>query len=532
MNSVTCYLKNYIQPFERKLAVAELRALASSEVRPVAGQIDSSSAFETNTELAPEDLASRLAYWEVVRAGFSHYTRQVRAEATANIVRNGVQFNELQRILPFRGDVPLPNRRCLRYGTHGIHEYRGKFFPQLTLALINMSNLHAASTVLDPMCGSGTALVEAVACGHSAYGLDLNPLSVLIARTKCALLSTPPKQIIDSYNEVRDYLLQPNQPRSSRLIYFCTLPEADQSYLAGWFSPQVIGDLDRIATYIYSTRHSPVSQLMWLSLSNILRAISWQREDDLRIRKEVRLDADIDPVREFLEELGRSVRLVVSFLIEKAFCEPGAHSIGEGDARYPLQHLGHLGNAVDLIITSPPYATALPYLDTDRLSLIYLRLLTRPSHRALDREMIGNREISNKLKDGYWARFQVRKKTYPSRIAKLIEKIHRLNQNSGAGFRRQNLPSLLAKYFDDMRQVLMSFRSVLRNGAPAFVVVGNNHTIAGGERVEIETASLLREIGESIGLKTVETIPMEMLVSRDIFKKNASASEYILHFKN
>jgi site-specific DNA-methyltransferase (cytosine-N4-specific) len=146
--------------------------------------------------------------------------------------------------------------------------------------------------------------------------------------------------------------------------------------------------------------------------------------------------------------------------------------------------------------------------------------------------MIGNREISNKLKDCYWARFQVRKKTYPSRVATLIEKIHRLNQNSGAGFRRQNLPSLLAKYFDDMRQVLMSFRSVLRNGAPAFVVVGNNHTIAGGERVEIETASLLREVGESIGLKAVETIPMEMLVSRDIFKKNASASEYILHFKN
>jgi site-specific DNA-methyltransferase (cytosine-N4-specific) len=498
----------------------------------VAGRIDSSIAFETTTELAPEDLASRLAYWEVVQAGFSHYTRQVRAEATANVVRNGVQFSELQRILPFRGDVPLPNRRCLRYGTHGIHEYRGKFFPQLALALINIADLDVASTILDPMCGSGTALVETVASGHSAYGLDLNPLSVLMARTKCALLSTPPKNIIDSYNQIRDYLLQPHQSRSSQLIYLRKLPEADQSYLAAWFSPQVIGDLDKISTYIHSQRQNPVTQLMWLSLSNILRAVSWQKEDDLRVRKEVRFDSDIDPIKEFLEELGRSVRLVVSLLLEKAFNKPGPHSISEGDARTPLKHVATLRSAVDLVITSPPYATALPYLDTDRLSLIYLQLLTRPNHRARDHEMIGNREISNRLKDSYWTRFHESKRTYPSRLVKLIEKIHRLNQDSGAGFRRKNLPSLLAKYFDDMRQVLTSFRSVLRDGASAFVVVGNNHTIAGGERVEIQTASLLQEVGESIGLKVAGAISMEMLVSRDIFKKNASASEYILHFKN
>jgi site-specific DNA-methyltransferase (cytosine-N4-specific) len=532
VNSVTCYLKNYIQPFERKLAIAELRTLTGSELRPVAGDVDSSSAFEASTDVAPEELASRLAYWEVVQAGFSHYTRQVRAEATSNVVRNGVQFSEIQRILPFRGDVPLPNRRCLRYGTHGIHEYRGKFFPQLALALINISDLHVASTVLDPMCGSGTSLVEAVACGYSAYGLDLNPLSVLMARTKCALLSVPPRKILDSYNQVRDYLLQLNQDRSSHLVYFRTLPEADQSYLANWFSPQVIEDLDRIAAYIHSLRQGAATQLMWLSLSNILRRVSWQKEDDLRVRKEVRLDADIDPIREFLEELGRSVRLVVSFLIEKAFHEPGTHSISEGDARTPLNHVATLRSAVDLVITSPPYATALPYLDTDRLSLIYLRLLTRPSHRARDHEMIGNREISNGLKNNYWEHFHESKRTYPTRLVKLIERIHRLNQDSGAGFRRQNLPSLLAKYFDDMRQVLMSFRSVLRHGASAFVVVGNNHTIAGGERVQIETASLLQEVGESVGLKVAEAIPMEMLVSRDIFKKNASESEYILHFKN
>ena len=49
---------------------------------------------------------------------------------------------------------------------------------------------------------------------------------------------------------------------------------------------------------------------------------------------------------------------------------------------------------IDAIINVPPYATALPYLDTDRLSLCYLGLLSRPEHRQRDQDMIGNREIS------------------------------------------------------------------------------------------------------------------------------------------
>jgi len=73
---------------------------------------------------------------------------------------------------------------------------------------------------------------------------------------------------------------------------------------------------------------------------------------------------------------------------------------------------------------------------------------------------------------------------------------------------------------------------MLRPGAPAYVVVGNNHTLAGGQRIEIETDKLLAQLGEAVGLKLEEQISMEMLISRDIFKKNASNAETILFFRN
>jgi site-specific DNA-methyltransferase (cytosine-N4-specific) len=142
--------------------------------------------------------------------------------------------------------------------------------------------------------------------------------------------------------------------------------------------------------------------------------------------------------------------------------------------------------------------------------------------------MIGNREISEKLRQEYWRLFGDVKHQLPASVATLIERIATLNTDGTAGFRRLNLPSLLAKYFLDMKEVLSGIAYVLKPGAWAYVVIGNNHTIAGGERVEIATAQLLAEIAQTVGLRAGDHIPMDMLVSREIYKKNAVASETIL----
>ncbi len=532
MSLVRCRIKPYIQPFERQLALTELQALARKLPQPADGPLERATTFTVESAVSSRILAKRLAYWEAVDTNRPELTRQVRLEATVNVVRNGIPFEELERSVPFAGEVPLPNRRCLRYGTHGIHEYRGKFFPQLVRALMNIAGARQGMVVADPMCGSGTTLVEAILSGYTALGLDLNPLSVLISHAKCSLLSVEPKDLLRVYQQTRDRLLHPRAAKSSKLRYFSSLPEADQEYLERWFSRQVLEDLDQVAQTIDALPVCSTKDLLRLSLSNILRRVSWQKADDLRVRKEIRLDEEIDPIKEFLEELGRSVRLVLAFLRQNhEEGKTGIFHVQPGDARTSAKVWKKWVGQVDTVITSPPYATALPYLDTDRLSLIYLKLLTRGEHRGRDQEMIGNREITNGTKDVYWQMFQDKRQDTPRSVTILIEEIARLNRTAPVGFRRQNLPSLLAKYFTDMRAVFADMVQLLRPGAPAYVVVGNNHTIAGGKHVTINTADLLVELAESVGLTPERTIPMEMLVSRDIFRKNAVASEYILCFR-
>jgi site-specific DNA-methyltransferase (cytosine-N4-specific) len=119
----------------------------------------------------------------------------------------------------------------------------------------------------------------------------------------------------------------------------------------------------------------------------------------------------------------------------------------------------------------------------------------------------------------------------PSDVRALINSIETLNEGTGAGFRRKNLPALLSKYFFDMREVLEGIQKLLKPGGVAFVVVGNNHTIAGGQRVDICTAKLLSQIAETLNFEIAPSLPMEMLVSRDIFKNNAMESEEILAFR-
>ncbi len=534
--AMICKMKGYIQPFERRLALMELESLAGTAAAPEPSLLDEPLSYHLVTTRSLDELTDRLTYWETVSPtdDYGRYTRQVRREATANVVRNGITPPQLRSLLPFNAEaLPLPNRRTLRYGSHGAHEYRGKFFPQLARSLLTIAGVNIGDYVLDPMCGSGTTLIEASLLGCAAFGVDMNPLSVLMSRAKSAILQTPPEVLAAQYEALKADLLQARGD-GHNLDWLAQLPERDQEYLASWFAPQVLADLDVIAVRIHAIDDAACRDLFRLCLSNILRRVSWQKDDDLRVRKEIRADADIYAIAEFLMELTRTVRTILAFLYEDRALGLGTVEVIEGDARFlsgvgaPLEHLA---GKFKVVVTSPPYATALPYLDTDRLSLCYLGLLARPEHRMRDYKMIGNREVTENRRHSYWIEYQERRTELPENIVSVIDRISALNEAGAVGFRRRNLPALLARYFLDMRVVLHNISDMLSPGASAYVIIGNNHTIAGGVRVDIETDRLLGMLGQTVGLILNDSIPMEMLLSRDIFRKNTGTSETIIEFR-
>jgi len=75
---------------------------------------------------------------------------------------------------------------------HRLHPYKGKFIPQLVEYFLDdhidefkrSTYFHKGDIVLDPFCGSGTALVQANELGLHGIGIDISEFNSLISNTK------------------------------------------------------------------------------------------------------------------------------------------------------------------------------------------------------------------------------------------------------------------------------------------------------------------------------------------------------------
>lgn len=510
--SIKLELKPYLQPFERELAMRELHSLLRYQT-PVR---EEHGLYLVNTDTPEEFFRERLTYWQRVGRLYLEPTLQKSLEFTQNGVTGACAKDGLH------------NARRLRYGPHDLHEYRGKFFPQLVRSLMNISGIPETGIVLDPMCGSGTTPAEALASGRSAIGADLNPLSVLVSNVKSAIV----QQHHETFRKtVSEYV--------TRFKFDDHYPEKlwspdDLSYLRRWFDRQAILDLSAIVSEINNIRRPIYRDLFRVCLSNIIRSVSWQKDSDLRVRKQTRPYESGAAIAKFREEVSEQLDRIYAYLcVLPDSAARGLLSIRAGNAVSIDEIFPEFRGKVDVLVTSPPYATALPYLDTDRLSLVVLGLLPRKQHKNAETMMVGTREVSERQRQEAWTRYVARKNQLPRAVCEVIDGIaeHNHGDHEDVGFRRKNLPALLGKYFLDMLDAMRSAHKLMKSDARAYYVVGNNSTVVNGEKVEIPTDKLLAEVGEKAGWHTDELIPMELLVSRDIFRENRGSAETILCFK-
>lgn len=523
-NKITFKLKTYIQPFERVLANNEILSLMHGKTIIENGTFAQDTVTIQNTaDLNIEFLQKRLSYWERVGEDDKTFpTLQTILEMSPD------DLNVTNDILTDYSYEELPRRRILRYGTHDIHEYRGKFFPQLVKSLINISGIGEGSVVLDPFGGSGTTSCEASLIGMDSIAVDLNPLSVLISKVKSNLLDLDHELL---YSQTLFLFESINMDDSG--IPTNRWNEKDLDYLYRWFDKKALEEICIILDKIDCLEQQHISDFFKVCLSNVIRGISWQKESDLRVRKEIK-DYKLGMAKTvFIEEVKRQLDKVIPFLkvVNKYIINLGKANIVEGDTKKIRSYYPDYFNKCDVLITSPPYATALPYLDTDRLSLIVLNLLPRTEHKNKDIDMIGNREVSENQRKKLWDMFQQRKDELPEIVVGFIENLANHNHNESTGFRKKNLPALLAKYFLDMSDSMKQSLEMMKEESYGFYVVGNNSTTVNGEKIEIPTEAFLWDIGEKVGWTKETIINMDLLPSRDIFRNNRGTSESILIFK-
>lgn len=481
------YHKYKYYPYERELALREVAALTGDDLFT---EIEDGVVVPTGTDI------SRLVYFSKAANGSSTTeTVQARLERAA---RTGA------------------NRQATRYSVHGLHEYKGKFNPQVAKAILNIFGITPEAHVLDPFCGSGTSLVECAQIGAVGTGIDINPLAVFIANAKLKALATPVKVLHRAFDKIEHRLWDTE-------VHSAATPPERSDYLRSWFSPEQFEKIEHLR-YLIELEGGACRDILLTIASNLLRDYSMQDPGDLRIRRRTSPVPDEDfraafmrACRAFSEKLSEAQKVVDIVPFSSAAV------------------LGSIVNGIevgetpqfDAAITSPPYAMALPYIDTQRLSLVWLGLVPASQILRLESELVGSRELRGTARKTLIVAMENNTANIPVEQHALCTFLQE-KLSASDGFRRKAVPILLYRYFSDMLRAFRNIRVMMKPNAPFALIVGHNHTNLGGARHDINTPHHLSSIAQIAGWRLEEQLPLQTYRRYGYHSNNAVGAETLI----
>lgn len=416
--------------------------------------------------------------------------------------------------------VGRQKKQSTRYGAHGLHEYKGKFNPQIVSSIINLCGIKQGNKILEPFCGSGTTLYEAMLNGISSDGFDYNPLACFLSNAKISSFKISGSELLKYADAVLLYC-------EYNFNNIAIENDERSKYLSRWLDLKYF----KVFECLLKTAKNIISdddiRNVFLSIcSNNIREYSLQEPADLRIRRRSSPYPDINVLTKIKKSIAEialsidSIKKVQKF--NKNKIDTYSHNI---DIRDKLRLANY--NGYDAAITSPPYATALPYIDTQRLSLIWLGLATPKEVKQLENSLIGSRELTKKEEKILRTELNENKNQINNELHELCNDM--LASLGGEdGFRRQAMPFIVYRYFSDMQRMFKNVCSMLNSNGTFALVVGHNQTTLGGKLFDLNTPTYLKMIAEENGFTLFDDIKLDVYKRYDLHKANSINSERLL----
>ena len=390
-----------------------------------------------------------------------------------------------QDVLLFEGDinpeVEIPNHGEIliisndqSYLTHGIHKFPAKFFPELPRYLIRKYST-ASDTILDPMCGSGTTVLESMLNDRVGIGIDIDPIARLITKVK----TTPINPAVLT-RATRNLLSQIESANTKPII-------PDFHYRDNWFRPYVLEELAIIKECIDSRHEDGQDILDFFNvvLSSIIRDVSNADPHCTRTvlrKKVVKQIAPGDTYARFSERLLMQYNSIAELFHV-------SENLENLDVRLPIGDAVNTGlesESIDLVVTSPPYINAVDYPRTHQLEMYWLGFIGNGPLSHVKREYIGTETV-------YKSEYESLKTSGYETLDPLLSKIY--NTDPRRSF-------IVYKFFEDMTKQLSEMFRVLRPGSRYCIAIGNN-LIRG---VEVHSDKILSEIATNkIGFELEHT---------------------------
>lgn len=384
------------------------------------------------------------------------------------------------------GDVPLDleirNNESIMiiskdqsFLTHGIHKFPAKFFPELPRYLIRKYS-NKNDLVFDPMCGSGTTILEAVLEGRNAIGTDIDPIAEIVSKAKITAINPTTldkcRKII--FKEILKKVATGYKPK---------IPEFN--YRDSWFEPFVLRELaiikesvDSIKTNGYrKSEAETLHRFFNVVFSSIVRDVSNADPHCTRtvIRKNLKKNiGEWDTTLLFLSNAEKQIDHMGEFYnrckVLKTKPKVQIKRIDARNTELPAE-------SVSLAVTSPPYVNAVDYPRTHQLELYWLGLINGTPLSEIKRNYIGTETV-------YRSEYDEMQQTGYPKLDNLIWDIYKIDKRRAF---------IVFKFFKDMEANLKEVYKVLKKGGRYCIVIGNN-TIRGHE---VLSQDIITEIATS-----------------------------------
>ncbi len=383
---------------------------------------------------------------------------------------------------------------------HSIFRYPAKLIPAIPLSYLNSKYLPDEGSILDPFVGSGTVLVEGQVKGYKGYGIDINPLSILLTKVK----TTP---------------VDWNLFHSIKSEFWSSVIEEDPDIpvftnIEYWFEPQVQEVLGKILNAINQISNEESRDIFRLCFASIIRSMS--NADPIVFppvysdkAKKGNINRSFQSIQAaFDERLDYIVKTLSNHL--STLVAPHIPEVKLGSATDPRVYPENL----DLVITSPPYINAQKYLRTTKFELFWLGLLHERDKSELEREFIGTERL---LRDDYSLLDNLNGQHWSPWVSKIREV--------------DEYRALIAhKYFLDMGVTFENIYNSLKKNGKFILVMGNN-SIRG---IRIKNHEIMIEMAKDTGFSflsgKIDPIQQRYLST----KRNETADfmrfEYVLIF--
>ena len=344
------------------------RLREASTLREALSRTVTSSLIPTHREIVPD--LSELYEFEL-----AFYESELLTDD--ELIRNGAYFARVgdtltRHFLMCSGEpLRLPQHSSSRlrsfftanqfrtgYATHGLFPYRGKFHPQMIKGLINAMGMRPGDTILDPMMGSGTVLIEAVLMGINSVGYDISPFCGFMAQTKVDALAVP-------LDPIRRYLADPRPVYD----YFAKAVGQASRGSKARVRPQrhdmfAIQEKLRASEY---TPPQPDATFPGLERPDVHNFMLLAYLDSVGYSERSDRKSPFDQFRAILERY-HFVAMKIQHVLSGIEDQLGQARALVGDAR----ELPMPDESVQGVLFSPPYSFAIDYLENDSFHLNHL----------------------------------------------------------------------------------------------------------------------------------------------------------------